>query len=379
MTSLRNIAPVLVSRVVLIVSLVLAAGASEARAQQDWARITGQVLDFDTRRPLQHVHVFVASSMMGTTTDANGRFALNRVPAGAHRLVVSMVGYELYEQDSLFHAAETYELDIFLAPGVVELAPVTVSAREARRWQRRLIKFTRLLVGETDNSELVTLTNPEVLTFEQRRGKFTASATAPLLFENRALGYRLQYHLKELEHSGVILKWDGDPLFSELDPADAQEDSLWQARRREAFYGSQRHYLLALWGQRTEQEGFATYRRYNLDWDANAFNIDTTELLREGPTPLERELTFRGYLEVIYTGELERADYMRWQYRSRTRRPGDQRSFMRLNDGPTLIDRAGEVIDPYGVTVSGYFAFERIGDMIPKEYRPPGWPSWQLP
>ena len=42
--------------------------------------------------------------------------------------------------------------------------------------------------------------------------------------------------------------------------------------------------------------------------------------------------------------------------------------------GGTVYDPAnginGEVRDPYGLTVYGYFAFERVADDVPKEYRP---------
>jgi len=41
-----------------------------------------------------------------------------------------------------------------------------------------------------------------------------------------------------------------------------------------------------------------------------------------------------------------------------------------LERGPATVDYKGEVVERYGVTVSGYFGFERVADQVPKEYRP---------
>ncbi len=356
-----------------ILALVLLILPQASFAQGGTARIVGRVTAADSQYPLPNTHVFIASSLIGTTSDSEGRFELTNVPAGAHRLVVSMVGYAPYERDSLFRASTSYTFDIQLEPATIALEEIVVSAREARRWQRRLIKFTRLFLGETSNSEFTTIENPEVLSFTAKLGRLSVTASAPLIIENQALGYQLQYFLKEFFYFGTTVKYDGDPLFRELEPSSEEEAVRWTANREAAFYGSQRHYFLALLDQRTDQEGFVTYRRYKLGADGASFLVDTGTLLRGGPTPLEKELTFSGFLEIVYTGEKESPDFRRWQRGSASTRLGDQRSFIKLNDGPTLIDQAGEVIDPYGITVYGYFAFERFGDRMPKEYRPPQW------
>ena len=362
----------------LAVCFILAWGVlcTPLQAYAQSARLTGRVVSTDGGTPLANVHVFIANSMVGTTTDAEGHFELPEVPPGAHHFVVSMIGYAPYEQDSLFRADQSYSFNIALEPATVELAEIVVSAREARRWQRRLVKFTRLFIGETRNSELTTIVNPEVLSFTSRLGNLTATASAPLVIENRALGYRMQYFLKEFYYSGNTIKYDGDPLFTELDPDGPEEANTWDINRQIAFLGSKRHYFLSLLQQRTTEEGFITYRRYRLDSSSPAFLVDTESLLREGPTPLEKELTFTGYLEIVFTAAKEDEYFRRWQRMDSSWRLGEQRSFIKLNDGPTLVDETGEVIDPYGITEYGYFAFERMGDLIPKEYRPPGWDDY---
>ena len=349
-----------------------------ALAQPSTIVVTGSVLDADTGRPLEGAHVFIASSLIGTATNALGDFSLPNVPEGAHRIYVSMVGYAPASRDSLFRVAQPYDIAVHLERKVIEMEEVVVNARQARRWQRQLIKFRRLFVGQTPNSAQTTITNPEVLSFTSKWGNLTATASSPLILENRALGYRVQYFLKEFFHYGQTIKYDGEPLFTALEPSDQEEADRWEVNRRKAFLGSLRHYLLALLAERSEQEGFLSYRQRSLQSRASEarFGVDPTQLMRDGPTPLERELTFRGFLEIVYTQEEEDEAFFLWQRQSSGRRPGDQRSYMELNDGPTLVDQSGEVIDPYGVTVYGYFAFERIADQAPKEYRPAEWVTY---
>lgn len=353
------------------VPLILAASFASSQAAGQQLDITGIVRAANSQLPLENAHVFVASSTIGTATDANGNFRLEDVPPGPHRLFVSMLGYESAQRDTLLRGSGTHTFSFDLIPAVFGLEEIVVSAREARRWQRRLLKFTRLFLGETPNSALAEIKNPEVLSFTSSWGRFSATASRPLVINNLALGYRIEYYLKEFFYYGNVIKYDGEPLFTELEPQDAEQSALWEANRIKAFNGSLRHYLLSLMDGVSEAEGFATYRRTSLDRQSPSFTADTEILLRSGPSPDEMELAFHGFLEVVYARELEDAAFHRWQ--RRTGRIQEQRSFLELNTGPTLVDRSGEVIDPYGVTVYGYYAFERIADEVPKDYRPPAW------
>ncbi|MCY3615625.1 MAG: carboxypeptidase-like regulatory domain-containing protein [Bacteroidetes bacterium] len=335
--------------------------------------LTGTVADTESDRGLPRAHVFIASSMIGTTTDRDGKFVLKGVPPGAHRLVVTMLGYESVHVDTLFRAGKQYEFDFHLKSTAIQLEEIVVNARLARRWQRRLIKFTRLFVGESENSNLTSILNPEVLSFTSRLGKLSATASEPLIIENRALGYQIQYYLKEFFHYGITLKYDGEPSFTELVPTDSLEAERWRVNRQAAFAGSQRHFLLSVLAGQVEEEGFEVYRRFSLEPNSSSFTMDSNQLLEPGPSPLERILTFTGFLEVVYTKETEDDNYMRWLRQPSWSRPGPQISYMELTSGPTAIDESGEVIDPYGVKVYGYYAFESIADRVPKEYRPPDW------
>ncbi|QXD15525.1 carboxypeptidase-like regulatory domain-containing protein [Rhodocaloribacter litoris] len=343
-------------------------------AQPAPAVFTGTVVDAETGVPLPGAHVFIAGSMIGTTTDNEGRYRLERVPPGAHRLYVSMVGFEPAFADTLVTARQTLTFDARLVPAVIELGEIRVEARADKKWQKRLKQFIRQFIGETPNAAETEILNPEVLDFDGNWwGKLEARAAAPLLIENRALGYRIRYFLKEFVSTGVTIKYDGEPLFEEMPPRDAAEAERWRENRRRAFFGSFRHFMLAALGDSTRTAGFVTYRLPSLDSPERhrlRFPVTMSDVLKDGPTEETRTLKFFGYIEVHYLGEEEEEAFLRWERSYYRRTPGPQRSWIRLTDGPTAVDPTGTIVDPYGVTVYGYFAFERVADELPKEYRP---------
>lgn len=354
------------SRLALVVLLLLAAG--PAAGQANVTRFTGVVLDAATGQPLPGAHVFLSGTMIGTAAGSRGRFELQHVPAGAHRLHASMVGYGGVSIDTLVVAGQTYVVTLRLAPEVVELGDVRVEAERDRRWQRQRRRFVRLFVGETASARETELVNPEVLAFGGRWGRLTARADSPLVIVNRALGYRLRYYLEHFERSGGRIRFDGEPLFEPLVPTDSHDATRWRANRQRAFRGSLRHLLLALIDGRSRDEGFTLYRRSRPGMHGHRWRVDPDGLVRPD-TADTWLLDFNGELEVHFHGEPESIAYARRRHPGSARARDSQRSWMWLSDGATLIDRFGEPLDPYGITVSGYFAFESVAaHMLPREY-----------
>ena len=360
--------------------LVLLLGPAQTSLSQIAATISGTVTD-TTGQPVSEASVFIAGSMLGTTTDDAGRYRIPGVPLGTLRLAVSRVGYESQHEDLFVREARLYERDFQLRQKIYELGSVTVTA-DNRRWQRQLKRFTELFIGDSPNAMQTTILNPEVIDFSGRGGEFRAQSSEPLIIENRGLGYKLTYFLNEFVAEPTSTRWDGEPLFEPLEPSSPEEAARWNAKRDSAFYGSFRHFLLAVINDQVEEQGFKIYSRPGsagtpaaqrglggFGQTDNRFPITAGEIIRPGNGPEERILDFQGYVEVIYVNELEHAAYL-----ARQRRAGRARfqsSTIRLDRGPTVVDLKGDTLDPYGVTFyGGYFAYERVGDQMPKEYRP---------
>ena len=340
-------------------------------------RVEGIVHDDETGQPIAGAHAFIGSTMLGTVTDGDGRFEIDYIPAGTHSLWLSMVGYTPISEDFTINdstLATGHSFELIMEPAIVQVGELTVTAKRDRRWKRRLRTFKKMFLGETPFSNETVITNPEMLDFDSNwLGVFKANAGEPLYITNNALGYNVTYVLKEFKREGSTIRYDGDPLFEELVPKTDEQKEQWMQNRELAFHGSFHHFILALMDGRSEEEGFEILHLPSIEDIPSTnrrFRIDPKNLIVPGSSPEEKLLAFTGVLEISYLNEKEGHHYLRWKGDSPHKRPSYQTSWIRLTSGPTAIDANGEVIDPYGVTVYGYFAYERIADELPKEYRP---------
>jgi len=346
------------------------------------ATLSGVVLDSETDEPLIGAHVFIASSMIGTITNDDGVYSLTNVPTGAHRLYVSMLGFEDDFLDIMLRTSKAYSFNFELNPSPIGIGEIVIEAERDKNWKKRLEKFTRLFIGETTNALETTILNPEVLDFESKRGSLTAIAAEPLIIENKALGYRIQYFLSDFESTPNRVQYDGEGLYEELEPESAEQAAEWAQKRREAFMGSFRHFLLALISGRTEAQGFKTYSRPSSggvrgDTFASSsaisnqrFPLDPKSIIKPTENANEYLLDFDGHMEIVYMGEKEAEAYLDWSMRPSRSNPRFQTSWTFLDHGPAMVDYKGDTLDPYSVVFMGYLAFERVADDPPKEYRP---------
>ena len=372
------------TKLVRICAVILLIVPAHLAAGQVAATFSGVITD-SSGVPIPGVNVFIAGSMTGTVTDDDGRYRLSGIPLGTLRLAVSRVGYTSQHQDVFVREARVYTFDFQLEIAVYEIGEITVAA-DNKRWKRQLERFTRVFIGETPWAAKTEINNSEVLDFSSKGGDFRAQASEPLVIENRALGYKLTYFLNEFVAHPTGWRWDGEPLFEPLAPGSPEEAAHWNARRDSAFYGSFRHFLLAVLNDQVEQQGFIMYSRPGSGRAPGAatgggfgrgalqgnqrFPITAQEIIRPGEGANERILDFKGFIEIVYTQELEDKAFLRLEQQG-FRRPRYQTSMIRLDKGPTIIDLKGDTLDPYGVTFyGGYFAYERVANQVPKEYRP---------
>jgi TonB-linked SusC/RagA family outer membrane protein len=83
-----------ISLALVLALLVAVSGTTTAGAQEPaTGRITGVVTDSATGQALSAVSVSVAGTRLGGLTDAQGRYTIERVPAGTHTLQTRRIGY----------------------------------------------------------------------------------------------------------------------------------------------------------------------------------------------------------------------------------------------------------------------------------------------
>ena len=345
-----------------------------AAAQTD---LTGTVLDTEGGS-LPGVNVYLSGTTRGAATDANGRFTISDVPPGAYQIVASILGYKAeVKMVEVRGTAAVEPITFRLEENVAELGNVEVEAEGDEKWQRRYRRFKRVLLGESENASRTDIENPWVLDFRESGGTLRATASAPLVVVNNALGYRLVYDLSEFEAAPTRIKYDGTERFEELEPEDDAQARRWAVARAQAYRGSLRHFLHTLRDGTSEVEGFVVTLR-KIDGEGRLLEyvgrpVELDSVVVRGTEPGWYSLRYDGLLGVKYDVEPEVPAYLssEWFREARSAPEPFQQSYLLLDSDAEEIDPQGNPTDPFGVSSSGYLAFERLGDLVPAEYTPP--------
>ncbi|HEU4630054.1 MAG TPA: TonB-dependent receptor [Gemmatimonadaceae bacterium] len=120
---------------VRLAALLLAAAPPALGAQPPDGVVAGRVVAAATGAPLADVTVRVEGTTRGALSDAEGRFRIGAVPAGAHTLVAQRAGRGTLRQAVTVPAGDSVLVTLRLAEQAVVLAPTVVSATRER--QRR--------------------------------------------------------------------------------------------------------------------------------------------------------------------------------------------------------------------------------------------------
>ncbi|WP_179862200.1 carboxypeptidase-like regulatory domain-containing protein [Longibacter salinarum] len=335
----------------------------------------GTVTNAKTDAPLPGAHVFVAGTMIGTVTNENGEYRLGNVPRGASRVHVSMMGFKSRVFELFMRRSDAVRYDFSLNEDVVNAEGVVVSAERDKDWVDNVEKFEEMFFGPSQWAKDCHITNPEVLRFETTWwGKFDVRAVKPIVIENRALGYKIEYFLRGFDADHRLLRWKGEPLFSELTPSSPEEARRWERNRLRAYHGSLRHFLRSLLRDRVMEERFHMFQlptrgeRESKHFGANPRSVDRDDILYVDADSVYR-LKIPGTLRVIYDGAQETKAFA--DYENGDQQPDNvQSSEIRLEQASVRIGRTGRVESPYALTVDGYFAFHRTAGFLPFEYVP---------
>ena len=86
--------------------------------------VSGRVTNGTTGEPMAGAQVLVVGTTRGAVTAADGRFTLTGVPAGSHRLRVTMIGYAVVEQAVVVAAGQAATVNVTLRAQAVALEGV---------------------------------------------------------------------------------------------------------------------------------------------------------------------------------------------------------------------------------------------------------------
>ena len=90
--------------------------------------VTGNVTRNENNLPLAEANIVltdISGVTFGTTTDENGNFNLNDIPAGNYKIMVSFIGFEDFTQQILIEDGKTYTINAALS-----IQPITMAKLE---------------------------------------------------------------------------------------------------------------------------------------------------------------------------------------------------------------------------------------------------------
>lgn len=224
--------------------------------------LRGNVTDSATGKALPGCSVYINNTSTGTVTGADGSFLLHEIPKGRFDLIISAIGYTTYVMemagDSLPAAWK-----IRLRPKIMELSAVTVGPTGNGSWAKYGQVFIDNFIGSVMNANAssCSIRNRKVLRFffSKKNNRLSVFATEPLLIENQALGYNLQYQLEQfsLDYNSHVIIYVGYPLFRAMPAKRKRQEQEWMENRRHAYLGSVRQFLRSLYYDCPSLQGFS--------------------------------------------------------------------------------------------------------------------------
>ena len=376
----------------------------------------------DKKDGLPGASIYLSGYKIATVADNDGKFKLSNLKPGSYDLLVQIVGYLPYSK-SVIIADQSVQVDLVLKENVAQLDEVTVRADPNR--QKYINQFKEFFIGKTPNALQCKILNPQVLNvdFDITKSTLTVSTTEFLVVENKALGYRLKYMLDHFEFNSRthIIYYSGHPFFEEL-KASATKKKKYIAAREIAYYGSSQHFFRSLYANKSKEEGFIInkmikipnpnrYPEYLINANLEklktlpektgirktAGKIDTALFSfwtkqKEMPRTIDKfsraevltdtlvhdfnqNLKYISYTDALliqYTKEKESLAYSNtgfWIFRPLDV-PENEISVANLKSEGVRFYENGGIYDSRSLLFEGYWAYEKVADMVPMDYVP---------
>lgn len=392
---------------------LLGIGMLSAQAQ---IKIRGSVVT-KAKKPLIGASVYINGSTLGTSTDYLGEFEL-LVDKGSYEIVVSYVGYK-----TIRYALEVLEEEILnftLLEDKNLLNEIVISNQKKIRKSKRksyLKLFRKNFLGESKYATECQIVNESELKFSYNNKTKTlkAKASQPLRIINPLLGYVIYYDLIKFEYSiNLSYTYKGFVRFEEISGSD-KEKATWIENRKQVYLGSSMHFFHLVINERVRKEKFtvdlisrapnpkyptteeiekaneisgsrARYKRFYLNGkiieNPKEFAIDVfkrAKLPRLDITVLDENmklfrygfydsrnvfLKFSNYLRVTYDGLPDK------KFNSEGSSSEYQVSIIRSKRDQIILKKPGYSLNPGDIYLEGYWAFKRVGDLLPFNYRP---------
>jgi hypothetical protein len=305
--------------------------------------VKGTLYDKSDNQVINFASIYINGTSAGTHSDKNGYFELDISKYSSHPLTVSALGYFTL---TITDFSVEKPIEIYLSPKTFELNEVVVSAKSTSKDRKASLKlFKNQFLGSGYNGQNCVITNEADITFKYSASGDTlkAFASKPISIVNNALGYKISYFLEKFEYcwKSKTFLYEGSAYFTEDMAAGLTQKNFFEKRRKSTYLGSRTHFFSSLWTNSLKNNGFTIKNSIGEN-----MTFEEIVSLRAG---FKKYLSYKGTLYIYYLSKYPTG-------------------YIELIKNQVFFDGNG-YFDGSGVIISGQMAQQRIGDLLPYDFR----------
>jgi len=348
----------------LLIVLIILCSSHLCLAQENldgsalYKMIRGVIIDDITQQSIPFAHVFIKNSSTGTYTDVSGVFAIKGLQT-TYELVISHVGY--MKKILLIDPSKQTNFHILLEPSKNQLEEIVITGKKDNSREKHLKLFKDSFLGVSSFAQLCEITNPNILHFKSDNKSLRAKTASPLIIENMATGYTMEYHLEsfEIDLKSNLPRYLGYSFFIEKETSNYAQKRKWRKNREKAYKGSLEHFVKSVLQDRIKKEGF---------------RVDNKRAISVNLDPYEKKhlIYMHDEIRVKYLREYESAAYQQGSTMSSSAeiyKTAAQTSIIKAFDYVIKVDKNFQILNLSRILQKGYMGWERTAESLPVEYK----------
>jgi hypothetical protein len=341
--------------------------------------ITGKVLDNASGRPLENANIYLNNSTKGTITNELGQFKLGPFNNGFYELVATYVGYEPALYNTQING-KALQIIFRLNRRDEALKEVLVLSQSTRKLYLNLLR--EHFIGITEPAENTKILNEDAIRFiaADTKNGIKAYSDTTLIIKNTFTGYQIAFELQEfnLDRDNGRTSFFGYSRYIPLKPRSSAQQNRWQKHRKQCYVGSTLHFYHSLVNNSLAENQFSLTQILPPPIDSSGKTIRTMQI---GKIVIEKQvLTLsdslqqvyqfwcKGKLQVFYGQNPAGKEFLKSKTFLNQPSAGVISTIQFLE--PAILDFTGAMANPTALLYSGWWAFEKLANMLPLDYRP---------
>jgi len=329
------------------------------------------ILDQHTHRPIAGATIFFNGTSLYALSDEQGRFTLSSKQQINASVIVTHVSYNLQTYPYPYTSVPD---TIFLQEKTSDILPVTVNFERYTR-QQKMDVFRRHFLGETRPGKSCTILNENDIQviYDPMDSTLRAICPKPILIYNQYLQYSIQYHLQEflIQYNRKSLKdrhmiryrINGSCMFTDQAP----DDPIIEKRRAKIYQRSYTAFFYDLLHQDIDNDTLqlSEFRVYG--YDSKPISLNATHHFSDSLNLHAVTLNFPP--EKIFIGK-NNPPQNKIYGQLLVSYKNSILSGIIYRQPMFFLDDFGNFGSDSGIFFEGDMALQRVGNMLPANYRP---------